>query len=451
MITQKSKPNKDKLKIQDLKISYKGNTPDQAQQKITAASTLPQVYYYGTELPAQHIKKLTLDNNKFLPICYVCFRDVYGIFHDIGFPSDNAKLTIVMPSNNNNLANVFMDFKITNFEVEIAESATLRKIHIWGICNVEGLLISKYESFAKKTTWDVLKTLSQDAGLGFMSNIDSTNDSQTWANPGFTRTDFIMDTTHKSFAGDSSYMWSFVDFYYNLNYVDVEKAMTEDIKDVKWVVNSSFNNTVNQTDNQKPNYSQPFLTNDDTMMTTNLYFTGERILNKSTKTSLKRGYIRNVHFYDIDGNWGSKAGKYNSYGLDTITTPGAESTSVILKGEPGNNDFYKQNKKNYWLGKIDTINSYPDYLYAKLQNSENLYDLQKIAMQIILPNPNFNIKRFEKIKLTFSNKTVGARSSIKNAKLNGEWLCTGISYEWNGKAMYQVVNIVKRELTVDDL
>jgi len=38
------------------------------------------------------------------------------------------------------------------------------------------------------------------------------------------------------------------------------------------------------------------------MKTTNLYFSGENILNQSTDISLKRGYLRNIYFYDIDGN-----------------------------------------------------------------------------------------------------------------------------------------------------
>ena len=73
---------------------------------------------------------------------------------------------------------------------------------------------------------------------------------------------------------------------------------------------------------------------------------------------------------------------------------------------------------------------YPDFLWAKLQNEENLQDLQKITMQIILPKPNFNVKRFDKLRLVFVNNNVTVQGNTKNTKLNGEWLVTGIYFEY---------------------
>jgi hypothetical protein len=450
-LDQKIKPSKDKLGIKPIIISYKGDDPDVAKNKLNSVSSVPTVYYYGIELPANAIKELTVDSNKFMPLCYLCFSDIYNMLGDIGFPADNAKLTVVLPTNDANLGQLFMDFKITKYEVELGRGNDNKKIHFWGICNVEEILIQEYKAYKDQSTFDLMKLVSGNSGMGFVSNTDGTKDKQTWLNTGMEGYNFLQDTIHKAWNGESSYMWGFVDLYYNLNYLDVELALSQNIKELNWYTNSIINRSANGVVETKSNKVQPFLTNDLSTKNSNVYFTGEKILNQSTDTSLKRGYLRSVHFYDKDGNWADKAGKYKTYDLDTITSQNTQAQSIILKGEPGKTDFYSKNKKNYYMGYIDTKNSYVDFLWAKMQNSENLYDLQKICMQITLPQVNFNIRRFEKIKIRFSQNNVSPINTNDNFKLNGEWLCVGIQFKWDGNSLIQKVNIVKREITINDL
>lgn len=453
MITQKIKPSKDKLKIEDVQIGLKNNSVDVAKFKDNIAQSLPVVYYYGIQLQQNNIKKLIVDSNKFMPLCYVCYVDANSLMHDVGFPTDNAKLTIVLPSTHDALANIFMDFKIQKYNVELLRNSNIKKIHMWGICNTENLLISEYKSYEKKSSYDLMKETASNAGLGLMSNVESSSDVMTWLNPGQSYHEFLQDVAKKSWVGESGYIWSFVDLFYNLNYIDVEKALSDEIKDIKWINTTIFNVSAPNKISKSVDTIEttPYLTNEISQLGSNIYFTGEKILNQSTDISLKRGYLRNVNFYDIDGNWTDKAGAYKKYALDTITSSGNQNNAVYLKGEPGSTDFYNKNVKNHYLDKIDTKNMYPDFLWAKMQNSENLYDLQKIAMQITLPMPNFNIRRFEKIKLVFFNSNQGVTNSVTNTKLNGEWLVTGIKFEWDGGALHQFVNIVKRELTFGEV
>ena len=450
-LDQKHKPNKSKLKLDDIKISVKGMNPDYANRKNDIINNIPTVYYYGTELNAQSITKLIIDSNKYMPLCYICYNDVINIMEDFGFPTDNTKITIVLPTNHEIFGNIFMNFKIQKYNVEISRTSPNKKIHMWGICDVDGMLVSSYKSYEKKTSYTTMEEISKDVGLGFVSNVSSSTDSMTWINPGMNVYNFLQDTTNKAWVGEAGFIWSFVDLFYNINYVDIEKSLSQDIKEIKWLNTNQLNNKMIPNATEGDTITSPILSNEASMRGSSTYFTGEKILNQSTDISLKRGYIRNVNFYDVDGNWSEKGGAYNSYGLDTITSSGTQTNSIYLKGEPGNTDFYKDNNKNHYLDKIDTINVYPDYLWAKLQNSENLYDLQKIAVEIKLPVPNYNIRRFEKIKLIFTNGKIGAKTAQRNIKLNGEWLVIGQSFHWNGKALYQKLNLVKRELTIDEI
>jgi hypothetical protein len=449
MIQQKFKPNKDKLKLNNVSVSVKGLRPEADSIVQTGVTNVPTVYYYGFNLEPKNIKKMIIDTNKFMPMCYISYIDNIGILHDIGFPADNAKLTIVMPSNHPTLANVFMDFKIQKYEVEVTRQPGVRKIHFWGICNVDNLLISEYKSY-DDTSFNVMSQFAQDAGLGYVSNIDSSNDKMKWLNPSFQGYEFLQDVSKKSWVGEGGFIWSFVDLFYNLNYIDVEKALSQDIKDIKWVNASVFENN-KLVKGKSDTITIPFLTNEPSMRGNNSYFTAEKILNQSTDISLKRGYLRNVFYYDVDGNWSKKGGSYNIYGLDTITSKGTNNNAIYLKGDPGSTEFYTKNLSVHYLDKIDTSNAFPDFLWAKMQNQENVLDLQKIPLQIFLPTPNYNIRRFEKVKLLFVNSNVGVANNASNTKLNGEWMVTGYTLEWNGNSFGQKVNLVKRELTINDI
>lgn len=443
MIELQLKPNRGKLKLEEAIINSVGEDYKFAEEKLKIMKEVPQIYYYDVEFPMEYVKKLKIESTGYLPTMHVIFDDVYNILHDIGMPADNAKVTIVMPSKSDNLADIFLEFKITKFSVNSTQNNN-KRIEMHGILNVENILIKNYESFNDKTSYDVCKDIAGEVGLGLMSNVTASNDKMTWINPGMNRYLFLAnEVIKKAWISESSFVWSFVDFYYNINYIDIEKALSDDIDDIKWIAQ------VGSVEDGKILIS-PMLANDASMKETNIFFVGENIKNNSTEISILRGYLRDIFYYDVDGNWDKKAGSYKEYTLDTITTPDKDNT-VYLKGDPGDTTFYKNNKSYHYLGKIDTQNMHPDYLWAEMQNMENIYDLEKLSMNIKMPNPNFNIKRFEKVSLTYSNNNVNATGKSRNFKLNGEWLVTGITFNWDGQnKYYQTITIVKRELTYNE-
>lgn len=440
MFKHELKPNKKKLNLRNI-VLPKAEDPDAKAEQKKILEQVPQLFFYNIEIPANYIKKLAIDSNKYLPECKVIFEDVYNLFHDTGFPADNAYITIILPTVSKQLGNIFMEFKIQRFDIkEKVGTNNLKVIHIYGVVNINNLLVKKYESFINSSSYDVSLNLARDTGLGFYTNVSNSNDKMNWINPGWNRYKFLQHVTNHAWVGETNFVWSFIDFYYNINYVDVEKSLNQNIEDIVWESSSIQKKTENQ--------KGPFLTNEEAAKGTNTFFTGERIINQSTDISLKRGYLRNISYYDFDGNWTEKGGAYKQFVLDTITSEG-KGNKILLKGDPGSTDFYNENQSYHYMHKIDTENIYPDYLWAKLQNEENIYDLQKIFMRITLPKPNFNLKRFEKINLFFVNRNENIQGQKKNFKLNGEWLVTGITYEWNGDSYYQYVNIVKREIEVD--
>lgn len=442
MIELLFKPNRNKLKLDDVLIDSVGNDYNYAAEKLKIMKEVPQIYYYGQELPMQYVKKLKIESRDYLPTLHIIYDDVYNILHDIGMPGDNGKVVVILPSKSDNLSDIFLEFKIISFKTKGIVDNHNKQIEISGILNVENILIKNFESFKDKTSFEVCKELAEEIGLGLMSNVTASNDRMTWLNTGMNRYKFLSnEVIKKAWIGESSFVWSFIDFYYNINYVDVEKALNEDINNIKWIAKKD--------DTEDSIVIPPNLTNDMSMKDTNIFFAGEKVINNSTETSILRGYLRDISYYDVDGNWSEKAGSYKEYTLDTITTQDKNNV-VYLKGEPGDVTFYNNNRTYHYLGKIDTANMHPDYLWAEMQNRENVLDLQKISMNITIPRPNFNIRRFEKVNLTFVNNNVNATERTRNFKLNGEWLITGISFIWSGKNYYQNLTIVKREITYNE-
>ena len=74
-----------------------------------------------------------------------------------------------------------------------------------------------------------MNEVARDLKLGFNTNITNTNDQMKWSNMNKENYSFIKDITGKSYIDDNSFLTSFIDYYYNLNYINVEKALQESL------------------------------------------------------------------------------------------------------------------------------------------------------------------------------------------------------------------------------
>jgi hypothetical protein len=441
--------NQDRLRINSINAAdVRGMSPGRVKDVVESLYVGPRIYYYDLEIPPANIKKLVINNEYFLPELYVKFVDTTNVMLDAGFPVDDTFVTAFVPSGSDTLKNVLMNFKIVEFSIENDDSG-VRYMEIRGVGDVSGLFVKEHASYKDQTSWNTLRKVAEQVGLGFASNIRETKDSMTWINPGLDRNEFVQDVVKRSWTGDGSFLWTYVDMYYNLNFVDVELALQEDAYAGKDVLAFPTNKPA-----QEPNevVAPIMLSNDKGMQGTNRYFRYFSIVNRSTRMSLKNGYRKVVYYYDKFGNWKQRAGTFLSLEVDSITSPGAEGSSVILKGMPGDDLFFEQNVGFHYGGKMDNSNVHENFNYAYVQNSQNINDLQKVSVRVHLPKPNFGLYRFQKVPVVFSNQSVQLTQAEANVRLSGQWLITGITYQYNSRnKLEQIVTMVKRELNVTDL
>jgi hypothetical protein len=445
MLNSYLKADPDKLRLVTLKVPTSGYSESQKSTMVDIMSALPQIYYYSIPIPLESVDYCYVSDTSFLPTFSISFTDTTNIMTDVGYPADDGIISIVIPSRSNTIASIRTDFKITNYKANPTGGS--RSITLSGVISVDGLYTPNYKSYISNS-WETLKDIAQECGMGYLSNITSTDDTMNWINSGKkTHTFITKDIMPYGWVGESGFVWSFVDLFYNLNYVDVEVALLEDARERKTLL---LTTGITATNKESTKLSPLVLTNDGSYASSNLYFIEPEILNQSTKVSIENGYRKCFYGYDIFGNWSDRAGLFQEFMVDSITTPGVENNSVILKGRPGDTQFFNNNISKYYFGAFDTDNVHPNYGYAAVQNEQNIAELQKVAVSITLPNPNLEIRRFDKVMVIFANNQQAADGKAINERMTGQWLVTGITYEMFAGKITQKLTLVKRELNVTD-
>jgi predicted chitinase/phage terminase large subunit-like protein len=258
----------------------------------------------------------------------------------------------------------------------------------------------------------------------------------TWICTGKRILEFIDDIVDTSYKSDETYLLQYIDFYYNLTYVDIEKELNRNIKEELGVSNIGIEEVAKIKDKEK--VSKLFLTNDSAMQNSNGYFTDYKIINNSTSVSLSAGYLTKVKFYD------ELKKDFLVFDIDSITSEGDKT--IILKGQPQDENFYKENVNLIYNGKLDNDNMHKNFHYSYVHNKRNIVDLQKIGLEVKMRNPNYNLYRFQKIYVVISNQQSTPSASHINNRLSGEWFIIDIIYRFDGRKYEQSIKLIKREL-----
>ena len=67
-------------------------------------------------------------------------------------------------------------------------------------------------------------------------------------------------------------------------------------------------------------------------------------------------------------------------------------------------------------------------------------------MRISMPNPNYNLYRFQKISLIINNPSATPTNDINNNRISGNWFIVDIKIVFNDGKFTQEISLIKREL-----
>lgn len=427
-----------------IEFEFEENQPDNALSDwVSSFNIFPVVLLSksnqnsGTTIDPSAIFNIKLFNNKFLPEIQMTCVDEIGFLIDDFFPLDyDTILSIFVKSTSEETMPIRMDFRITEYNpLQASIETTEKKFTVKGILDVETLHYNEFESFSDETSYNVLLDIAKKTGLGFATNISNTNDNMTWINPANTYLEFIQDVTKRAYISDNTFVWSFIDFYYNLNFVDIEKELADSTTGLQ-SLNTMF--TSEKKEESIEDFVELYLTTSDNLAMTNKFIAKYNLNNQSFKTNLNEGYKFVTRWYDKTENT-----------IEQVVTQENKTDNPNLIQLITEDPIVDYNWVGSFLGKVDRDNVHSNYHLALTLNEFNISKLHKITMTVTLQMVNFEIKRFQNIMIDFYDVNIIKNDIGVKEKLSGFWFVTGINYNFrrNGGAT-QELTLVRRDLNL---
>jgi peptidoglycan hydrolase-like protein with peptidoglycan-binding domain len=401
----------------------------------TTVGSTPFINYNGMPINDRDIRSMVLYHDGLVPKIDITFKDSNNVLSKEP-PRDDTSFELFMGPKSSVLKSIHLMFKIEDYKT-LGDGL----YQFFGTLDVSKLYRMKFKVY-RGTSFEALKQICEELQLGFNSNIDNTKDEMPWRNIGDKQFKFMGDIIKHSYISEESFMAGYIDYYYSFNYVDIEKEMKRDIsKDICLETGGVMNSPEEVKDD--PSKLKPLALNSEKGMREScLFFVKVAERNESTKTSIEQGYKTRTKFYD-------KLKKmFLVFDVDSTTSDG--SKSHILKGKTSDKESFDNNYVTKYEGKIDTDNSHKNYNYAVTQNKINLDNMLKVQMDIKLPNPNWNIYKYQKVDVAVVKDAAHA-GSPENVqwRWSGEWLILDIRYEFMNKSLYQLVTLGRKELGKD--
>jgi hypothetical protein len=329
-------------------------------------------------------------------------------FYSTSFPKDGDIFSIFIRSKDDLFKPIRNDYEITSINIipEQGENTT-ETMTVFGKMRIPGYDAIKCFS-VKDTSLKAVMKVATDLKLGFATNEVDTQDSQPWICPYDKVKDFLEDTVTAAYKDEDSFYTWFIDWYYYLNFVNVEPLFSAQPEIDEGMLISLLGNDYGKDSTLPKNQSKVVLTNWEEVQMSPGFIIKFNLNNKSASINLKHGYKRYVQYYD------ALIKENTSVFVDPKTSPGAELDKQLLKGRPLEN-FYLQQNEGKWMGVQygnDGENLHGNYNYAKILNFQNNVHLDKMGMTVELQGLNFNLRRMHVVPVIIVIKRDTTRKII---------------------------------------
>ena len=411
--------------------------------EVVASMEYPFIKINDYIFSPDEIQVMEIDSNTTIPTIMLKCTMVHRTFLSREMPKDGDIISIVIRNKNEILKQIRNDYVITS--VISASNATAYEgpvtMTFYGILYIPWISSSKFNFSYEGTSFEAIQDLSSKIGLGFATNEDNTDDKQVWISGYSTSLNYIKNTVLRSWSNNESFYDTWIDIYYNLNFVNVNKQLMsneEELDPAAWLNNVNKDYTWGDDTKEDKTIETPkVFSNYDVFKTTSFYITSWKPINKSTKITFELGTKINCHMFEHNEKLfqDETSKKYWDYGIEPHYDPDKIDKYILLRGRATQNlDDRKNNlaranysypemyTKNAWLGIQYTIsnpeednlkwdgNHHKNYIRARVQNVINNKELDKLNLEITTTGLNLNIIKGDKVPVVLiqKNKTEGA-------------------------------------------
>lgn len=347
----------------------------------------------GLTLDDNMIDYLIIDSTGKYPTITMRIDPNQDEFFNFALPKDGDLISVYYRSTIKDLKPLRNDFIITDCYIEQTNESWI----LHGVIHIKNMFYDtsfSYDGTSLKTAIEVAKKLK----LGFATNVESTDDEQKWVCASEPLDTFLGTLKKHSWKNEKSFFDMYIDNYYMLNFVNVRDQLTNEkkkkispgiykIRDFIQTNNKSYIQPKDDTFE----YTDPVIfTNWYQSLIDENYISQIRILNTSSRISLEEGYKKYLHFYDHSLD--EKVELNN----ELIVSDSDMSDYSVLIGGYTDTDW-KKNSRHLWKGisySLPDHNVHPFYYKAEFHNEQNLKEIDKLTIEVTLPQVNFNLYRY---------------------------------------------------------
>jgi len=456
--------------------SYKApkSMPDSGQK---TGATEPYIKIGGQIVKG--IETMILDETGFIPTISLTFVDNFGEFAGDYFPKTDLLMSVYLKVGTEKLKPIRCDFLITHVKSIPAKYTGDRKgisigttYLIKGELYVPGIYANISRSYSGLNSKDALKKICGDLSLGFAENENTPNDKMTWINTNMSTLAFMQTIAQHAYQDDDSFFMTFIDKYYYLNYVEVNRQLKVEEAQKTFLTSARpLASGINQQLKDSPERAQ---LEEETMvnyLTTELeykgkanYITSLNLISDQGQIVKSQGYKKHIFYYDHLKSTQTPSEKFKDFFMSPLKSIDRNQDQHLVPAD----QKLAENEIKKWMN-IDYGNNHPEWNAARLLNAHNLKELDKIRLKVTLNNINFQaVKGFtvpiyisvqeaeNTLKATKSTEEQDAKIKNENglgaqtfdAQLSGYYYVSGAKYYYvklNPNGVYTELFLSRRE------
>ncbi len=382
------------------------------------------------------IANMTIDCTGFLPIITLGVNFLSQGFLTKQMPKDGDIISIVIRNESNVLRMIRNDYVITSVHVNknLTETKTPVIMTFYGELFIPGLRSQSNDFSFEGTTYEALQDFAKRYGLGFASNESNTSDKQIWLKANMSGEAYVYSIVSKAYKDQTSFYNCWIDVYYNLNFINVNKQLLsiEESVDITALTSSflkNWNYGVNTAVSEDDALQIPkVFSNYPSHRTTSFFVNSWWPINRSSDITFTLGaktvcemFEHNVNVYsnpNAPKYWKiEKEPMYDKNKASYMWLPRGRTPDTSSNSD--DNSMKRANYSNYaelyqkmpWLGIQYTVsnsddsnlqwdgNHHKNYQLARIQNLINNKELDKINVYIQVDGVNLGVIRGDKLPL----------------------------------------------------
>lgn len=421
------------------------------------------------------IRSITIDCTEFMPKISLSVGLLSQLFLAKEMPKDGDIISLAIRNRTDLLKIIRNDYVITGVHTmpNLTETKGPVLMTFYGELFIPGLKSQKNDFSFEGTTFDALKDFAKKYGLGFSTNEENTDDKQIWLKANISGDIYINSLTERAWKDQDSFYQCWIDVYYNLNFININKMLmsAESEVDITALISNVDSNTNFKPDTKESKVmpTVKVFSNFTTFRTTPFYIMSWRPMNRSSAITFQIGTKMTCEMFEHNRNLYEKEGSQKYWRVPIEPTYDKDKTNktILLRGRANyvkddknpelkraNHPFVELYEKYPWLGVQYTIsnpdddnlqwdgNHHRNYQVAKVKNLINNKELDKLNLHLTVEGNNFNIIRGDKIPVALirtdavDNMQINANSNFNDAVdlfYSGWYLVKGFTLSWNNK------------------